>query len=136
MHEDLYKLVDSISTTQKMLKSNDSKIVNPKVKKLVAEYNDKLEEVRSKCLGTKQKSIFADEKKLREDITDVYYAVCNQEIKPSNLQLERIQSLKQQLTEVQQLKATVNTKYHEKVREAIIKEQVDSKPKLQNKSNQ
>ena len=136
MHEDLYKLVDSISTTQKMLKSNESKIVNPKVKKLVAEYNDKLEEVRSKCLGTKQKSIFADEKKLREDITDVYYAVCNQEIKPSNLQLERIQSLKQQLTEVQQLKATVNTKYHEKVREAIIKEQVDSKPKLQNKSNQ
>lgn len=136
LHEDLAKLVDSISATQQMLKESLANIKNPKVKKLVEEYNTKLEDVRSKCLATKQKSIFADEKKLREDITDVYSSICNQETPPSNLQLERIQSLEQQFADARKVKQAVNTQYQEKVQAALLKEKIDTKPKLNNNSNQ
>jgi len=129
-------LVDSVSITQKMLKENMGKIKNPKVKKLVEEYNAKLEDLRSRCLATKQKSIFADEKKLREDITDVYSAISNQETKPSNLQMQRISSLQQQFAEARQANAAINTQYHEKVQTALLKEKIDTKPKLNNNNNQ
>ena len=136
MHEKLAKLVDSVNTTQKMLKENLTKIKNPKVKKLVEEYNNKLEELRNRCLASKQKSMFADEKKLREDITDVYGTICNQEVKPSNLQMDRIQSLQQQLGEAQQLNTAINKQYQEKVRAAILKETMDIKPKMKNNDKQ
>ena len=136
MHEKLAKLVDSVNTTQKMLKENLTKIKNPKVKKLVEEYNNKLEELRNRCLASKQKSMFADEKKLREDITDVYGTICNQEVKPSNLQMDRIQSLQQQLGEAQQLNTAINKQYQEKVRAAILKETMDTKPKMKNNDKQ
>ena len=136
MHEKLAKLVDSVNTTQKMLKENLAKIKNPKVKKLVEEYNNKLEELRNRCLASKQKSMFADEKKLREDITDVYGTICNQEVKPSNLQMDRIQSLQQQLGEAQQLNTAINKQYQEKVRAAILKETMDTKPKMKNNDKQ
>lgn len=136
LHENLAKLVDSISATQQMLKESLAAIKNPKVKKLLEEYNTKLEDVRSKCLATKQKSIFADEKKLREDITDVYSSICNQETPPSNLQLERIQTLEQQFADARKVKQAVNTQYQEKVQAALLKEKIDTKPKLNNNNNQ
>lgn len=136
LHESLGKLVDSISTIKKMLTDNKDKIKNPKVKKLVEEYNAKLEDLRSRCLATKQKSIFADEKKLREDITDVYAAISNQETKPSNLQMERIQSLQEQFEDARKVKAAINTQYHEKVQAALIKEKINVKPTLNNSNNQ
>ncbi len=136
MHEKLAKLVDSVNITQKMLKENLAKIKNPKVKKLVEEYNNKLEELRNRCLASKQKSMFADEKKLREDITDVYGTICNQEVKPSNLQMDRIQSLQLQLGEAQQLNTAINKQYQEKVRAAIVKETMDTKPKMKNNDKQ
>lgn len=136
LHESLASLVDSVSATQKMLKDNMDKIKNPKVKKLVQEYSDKLEDLRSRCLATKQKSIFADEKKLREDITDVYAAISNQETKPSNLQMERIQSLQEQFADARKVKAAINTQYHEKVQAALVKEKIDIKPTLNNSNNQ
>ncbi len=45
-----------------MLKENMDVAKNSSVKKLVQEYNVKLEDLRSKLLATKQKSIFAEEK--------------------------------------------------------------------------
>ena len=60
------------------------------------EFNDKLEEQRSQLLGTKQKSAFADEEKLREKITDVYSAVASQEAPPSNLQVQRAEALQKE----------------------------------------
>ncbi len=138
MHERLAKLVDSISTKEKMLKENLDKLKNTKVKKLVQEYYDKLEDLRSKLLGTKQKSIFADEKKLREDITDVYAAVANQETKPSNLQKERTQVLQQQLGDAEKLNAAINNQYDEKVKNELLKEKIDKmdKPVIKKKTDQ
>lgn len=136
MHEDLAKQVDSIAADQKALKSLAGDPKNPKVKKLVDEYNNKLEELRSRCLATKQTSIFADEKKLREDISDVYVSICNQEIAPSNLQLDRIASLQQQLTDVKTQRVSTNELYREKVKAAIVKEQMEGKAKVNQKSGQ
>ena len=130
MHERLAKLVDSIDIKQKMLKSYMDKIKKPSLKKLVKEYYDKLESLRSDLLATKQKSIFADEKKLREDISEVYSAVCFQETKPSNLQVERTQVLQQQLGDAENLNNNINQHYEEKVKAALIKEKLD---KIDNK---
>lgn len=130
MHERLAKLVDSIGMKENMLKENMGKIKNSSVKKLVQEYNDKLENLRSKLLATKQKSIFADEKKLREDISEVYSAVCYQETKPSNLQMERVRVLQQQLGDAEKLNTTINNHYYEKVKAVLLKEKLD---KMENK---
>jgi photosystem II stability/assembly factor-like uncharacterized protein len=90
LHERLATLVDTINANQKHLKENMEKIKDAKGKKLLEEYNTKLEELRQTLLASKQKSIFADEKKLREDITDVYGSVAGNEVPPSNLQIERV----------------------------------------------
>jgi photosystem II stability/assembly factor-like uncharacterized protein len=125
MHERLAKLVDSISIRQKMLQENLPKIKNAKLKKTVQEYYDKLEDLRSKLLATKQKSQFADEKKLRENITEVYGAVCNQETKPSNLQKERTGVLLQQVGDAEKSNASINAQYEQKVKNELAKEKLD-----------
>ena len=50
----------------------------------------------------RQTSIFADETRLREDITEVYAAFANTEAAPNNLQLERVKSLRQKVDEAGQ----------------------------------
>jgi len=138
MHERLGKLVDSISTKQKMLQANLANVKNAKAKKLVQEYYDKLEDLRSKLLATKQKSQFVDEKKLREYITEVYGAVCNQETKPSTLQKERSGVLLQQLGDAEKLNTSINKQYDERLKNELIKEKVDKmeKPVIKKNPNQ
>ena len=101
MHEQLYTLVDKINTEQKELKEYMEQVKKAQDKKALKEYYDKLEELRSTLLATKHKSIFADEKKLREYITEVYGAVCGQESRPTNLQQGRISVLNDDLVKAQ-----------------------------------
>ncbi|MBC7850971.1 MAG: glycosyl hydrolase [Chitinophagaceae bacterium] len=133
MHEQLAKTVDDINARQKMLKENITRVKSKKVKTLLEEYHTQLETLRAECLATKQKSLFADEVRLRERITDVYMAVSMEESVPGNLQLERVQSLKQELTKVEQTNAALTTKYYNKVKDALVKEGVikDEKPGLE-----
>ncbi|TAH04108.1 MAG: glycosyl hydrolase, partial [Sphingobacteriales bacterium] len=98
LHEELAKTVEDITGKQKMLKENIDKTKNAKLKKLLQEYHDKLETLRAECLATKQKSIFADEERIRERITDVYQAVAGQEAAPSNLQIQRISVLQNEVS--------------------------------------
>ncbi len=90
LHEQLATLVDKITAEQKLVTNNIDSVKSAKTKKQLKEYNTKLEELRSTLLATKHKSMFADEKKLREYISEVYAAICGQECKPTNLQLERV----------------------------------------------
>ena len=118
MHEQLYVLVDKINTEQKAIKeSMDS--VNNKTKKWLTEYNTKLETLRSTLLATKHKSIFADEKKLRENITEVYGSVCNQECRPTNLQMARIGDLNNELKKAQAEYEKLYAEYGAKAPETI-----------------
>ena len=53
MHEDLAKTVADISTRQKALKDNMDKVKNPKLKKQMQEYYDKLETLSAELVPTK-----------------------------------------------------------------------------------
>ena len=76
-----------------------------KTKKMAADYWVKLEQFRGTLLPTKEKSIFADEKRLREEISETYAALCFQEAAPSNLQLQSVTRLLNKLSEADQKKA-------------------------------
>jgi hypothetical protein len=95
LHEDLYALVEKINSEQKMIKDNTDSVKTNKSKKLLSDYNGKLEALRATLLATKSKSMFADEERLREHISEVYTSLCYQEAKPTNLQIERVTQLKE-----------------------------------------
>jgi photosystem II stability/assembly factor-like uncharacterized protein len=122
LHEELYTLVEKINEDQKLVKGSDSTLKTNKGKKLVSEYNTKLEELRSTLLGTKQKSIFADEEKLREQISDVYSAVCYQEARPTNLQIERVTGLQEEVKKAEKAYEAIIAKYAIQVKETLENE--------------
>ena len=122
MHEDLAATVDDINEKQKMIKDNLDKVKDSATKKMMIEYNLKLEERRSELLATKQKSIFADEQRLREKITDVYSAVAGQEAPPSNLQVQRAEQLQKDVVTEKQKVQQVNNKYLKPVFDQLQKE--------------
>lgn len=135
MHEDLKSLVDKISDEQKLIKDNVDSMKKSQSKKLLNDYNAKLETLRSTLLATKQKSIFADEKKLREEITEVYGSVCNQEAKPSNLQMQRIDGLGDELKKSQVSYEKLSSEYAPRVKTTIQEEKVKSKNVLPSLAN-
>ncbi|HYM21267.1 MAG TPA: glycosyl hydrolase [Candidatus Kapabacteria bacterium] len=102
LHERLASIVDDINNRQKLLKDNIPSVSDQHDKAQMQEYYDKLETLRTTLLASKQKSVFADEKKLREDISDVYGAVAGQEARPSNLQIERVGSLRERVDKAEQ----------------------------------
>jgi len=122
MHDELRKLVDKINDEQKLVKDNTDSVKRPQTKKLLNEYNTKLETLRSTLLATKHKSIFADEKKLREYITEVYGSVCYQECRPTNLQVARVSVLQGDLKKGEDSYAEIDKEYNEKVKKAISEE--------------
>jgi len=129
MHERLYTLVDSINTEQKELKEYMDVVKKASDKKHLKEYYDKLETLRSTLLATKHKSIFADEKKLREYITEVYGAVCNQECRPTNLQQGRITVLGDDLKKGEETHDKLLAEYSTKAKTIITAEK--NRPKVQ-----
>jgi len=135
LHEQLASVVDEINNNQKMLRENTGKVKSDKIKKLLKEYDARLEALRETLLASKQKSQFADEQKLRERINDVYVAVCNQEAAPSNLQTQRVGVLQQDFQKAAQENTALNNQYAIKVKQALIKEGLlkDDKPTIENK---
>jgi photosystem II stability/assembly factor-like uncharacterized protein len=119
LHEALKVLVDKIATDQSMLKGQIDSIANPKTKKMLTEYHTKLEELRSTLLATKHKSIFADEKKLREETTELYATLCYLESRPANTQLARVGSLKDEEIKAEETYKTITEKYSKKATDAI-----------------
>ncbi|ULQ54921.1 hypothetical protein KJS94_09750 [Flavihumibacter rivuli] len=128
MYADLNALVEDINGKQKMVKDNVDKVKNAKVKKLLNDYHGDLEKLRATLLATKQASIFADEEQLRERISEVYAAVANQESRPSNLQLQRVDVLKKELGDAKAKSDAVNKQYYNKVQAAMEKEGLAPKP--------
>jgi photosystem II stability/assembly factor-like uncharacterized protein len=126
-HERLYTLVDNINTVQKMIKASLDTASNQQNKKLLEEYNTRLEELRSTLLATKHKSIFADEKKLRENITELYGTVCNQECKPSNLQSARVGVLETDLKNGEESYDKISSEYGGKTSIIVKQEKMDKK---------
>ncbi len=122
MHEDLAVEVEAIAEKQKLIKENLTKVKDSSIKKLMEEYNLKLENERSELLSTKQKSIFADEVRLREKITEVYSAVAGQEAAPSNLQIQRTKDLQVEFMNAKQKISQLNTTYYSTIYNQLLKE--------------
>jgi photosystem II stability/assembly factor-like uncharacterized protein len=127
LHERLAATVDSINTQQKMVRDNISKVKDSTSKRLLQDYLKKLEELRSTLLATKQKSLFADERKLREEISDVYGAVAGQEAAPSNLQLQRVTQLQDKVNKAEDSRVAIVKDFKPKVDAALAKEGLPSK---------
>lgn len=124
MQKELNGLIEEVNGEQKLLKESGDKIKSEKVKKLLKTYNQSLEEFRSGLLATKQTSIFADEEQLRERLTELYITIAGNEARPSNLQLERLQSLQGELSAAKAKHAAISKQYADKVRQAMAKEGV------------
>jgi photosystem II stability/assembly factor-like uncharacterized protein len=130
MHEQLTRVNADIQAKQKLIKENLPNVKSAKAKKEMQEYYDKLEALRAEMVPTKQTSAFADEVRLREDITQVYAAISYSEAAPSNLQIERIKTLQQRVNTAEQTNATLGKQYDEKIRATLVKEGLDTTPKL------
>jgi photosystem II stability/assembly factor-like uncharacterized protein len=122
LHEQLAAVVDTINAKQKLIKEKLDKVTDSSLKRSMIAYNDELEKIRSECLATKQKSIFADEKKLREEITEVYAAVSGQEAAPSNLQVQRVTGLQEEVKKKEQETTREVKKYDKIMMDGLKKE--------------
>lgn len=130
MQSELNGLITDVNAEQKLLKENTEKVKSAKAKKVLTDYNTQLETLRATLLGTKQKSIFADEEELRERISEVYRTIIYQESKPSNLQLERVEVLQKQLSDAKAKHEAINKQFGAKVQEAMKKEGIKTPPEV------
>jgi lipase chaperone LimK len=122
MHEQLAVVVDQINVKQKLIKDNLDKVTDSTLKHNMQAYNEELEKLRAECLATKQKSIFADEKRLREEITEVYGAIVGQEAAPSNLQIQRVTVLQQQVQTKEKSGQQIIKKWDDSVMDGLRKQ--------------
>jgi photosystem II stability/assembly factor-like uncharacterized protein len=111
MHERLAHVVDDINAKQLWIRQRLDSVQDKKSRTQLAAYNDTLERLRTTLLASKQKSIFADEKKLREDISDVYGSVAGSETRPSNLQIDRVKELQARVAKAEKDDLAINAEY-------------------------
>jgi hypothetical protein len=87
-----------------------------------------LEELRSSLLFTKPNAGISNEKKLREDITEVYAAITTQEAAPSNLQIQRVVQLDGKVTKAEADRVALKKQFDAEVIAALSKEGLPAKP--------
>jgi hypothetical protein len=99
--------IDSINLYQRLLKQDTlafSKNKNAKI------FYDDLQKVKAELMATKKVSIFADERRLREKVSELYGNFCWMEVKPNATQLESITDLQTEFTVQSESLAKVMTK--------------------------
>jgi photosystem II stability/assembly factor-like uncharacterized protein len=121
-HESLARTVADVSGRQKDLKKQMDSVSDKRLKKDMQTYHDRLESLRAELIPTKQTSMFADEKKLREDITEVYSAVCNNEQAPTNLQLERVADLRRQVDDAAARSKALEKEFGERISAGLARQ--------------
>ncbi|MDQ3046573.1 MAG: glycosyl hydrolase [Bacteroidota bacterium] len=87
LYNDVNNTVDSINYLQSTLKSDTLAFAKNKNAKL---FYEELQSTKAGFMATKQKSIFADEERLREKISALYGSFCYMEACPNSTQLEAI----------------------------------------------
>jgi hypothetical protein len=87
VYNSLNQTLDSIVLLQNQLQSDT--VAFAKNKKLKTKY-DELQKIKAELTATKQKSVFADEKKIREEISSLYTNFCGMESAPNSTQIESI----------------------------------------------
>jgi photosystem II stability/assembly factor-like uncharacterized protein len=134
MHEQLATLAADVTGKQKNLKLILEKMQDPKEKKVVQQYYDSLETLRGTLMGTKQTSFFADEERIRENLSELYSSVCYQEVRPSNLQEERVIGLQAEIKKAEEKNTTLTILFSDKIKAIQEKEDLP-KSKIKNNKN-
>lgn len=88
MQEELAALVDTLAKTQASLKKLTETSTSKKEKQSAQSLFDQMEKLRGELMATKNKSQFADEKRFKENLGELYSAIAGNEQAPSNLQLQ------------------------------------------------
>ncbi|HRH61274.1 MAG TPA: hypothetical protein PL045_11920, partial [Chitinophagaceae bacterium] len=122
LHETLAAIIDKINATQKVLKDASEKAKDAKTKKAALDYWNKLDVFKSTLIPMKAKSIFADERRLREEITETYISLSYKESGPSNLELQSVQRLQQKVGDAVKKKDSLMNELNAKLKTKLEKE--------------
>ena len=95
LYNEVNNTIDSISLFQTRLKKDT--VAFSKNKNAKAFYDD-LQKVKAELMGTKKKSIFADEERVREKVSTLYGIFCRIEVKPNSTQIEAIDAVQLEYT--------------------------------------
>ncbi|NOT36225.1 MAG: glycosyl hydrolase [Saprospiraceae bacterium] len=130
MHEALARTVDYINSEQKFIIESKTKSKDSKTIKLAEEYHINLEELRTTLLASKHKSVFADEKKLREEISESYGIAVSGHQRPSNTVIAAVEDLNVKVDKATEKYNKIKTEFRSKYDKALAKENIliESKP--------
>jgi photosystem II stability/assembly factor-like uncharacterized protein len=116
LYENVNKTIDSISSFQRRLKVDTSAFSKNKNAKI---FYDDLQKVKAELMATKKTSIFADEERVREKVSNLYGIFCGIEAKPNTNQMEAIEELQSEYdTQADNFSKTI-TKHLAKVPELM-----------------
>jgi len=116
MHEELAVLMDSLLNEQKLIEADTAQSA------IIKEYYDSLEAIRATLVPVKtgRNVMFADEERLRDKITDVYFGVSFYEGEPTASQVNGLNQLQRELNEnkdkLEQRKKTYRPKVKEEMK--------------------
>ena len=88
LYVNLNNLVDSINIIQTGLKEDSVDYAKNKNAQI---FHTDLQKIKAELMATKQTSIFADEERIREKVSQLYGNFCSMESKPNSTQLEAIE---------------------------------------------
>jgi hypothetical protein len=97
LYNKINRSIDTINYYQSLLKSDSAAYA--KRKHAIAFYSD-LEKQKGELMGITKTSIFADEKRLREKVSELYSTFCYMECAPNQTQLDAITDLQNDYTKI------------------------------------
>lgn len=117
MQEDLATLMDSVLAEQKQIKDLQGEGA------VVKEYYDSLEAIRAELVPVKtgRTVLFADEEKLRDKISDIYFGVTYSDSKPTTSQNDGLNKLQRDMNATEKKLQERKKTYRPKVNEALKK---------------
>ncbi len=123
----LYNELQSLAAKMEDIKSFQSqadtlmvKTKDAKLKTLIKTYRDSLENLRKEIVPTKHTSIFADEERLRERISELYSQVLSYEGEPNNFVFKRMDGLKEETSKLLARQEKINIKQLEPLNKKLI----------------
>ena len=108
MYTKLSNSVDTISKYQARTKKDTTDITNKA-------FNADLEKIRAELMATKQTSIFADEERIREKLSQLYSNFCGMETTPNDTQLKAIEAITEEYNAQAEKLKKVMEKYKSKL---------------------
>jgi len=108
LYVNVNQAADSIRKVQLKLKADSNNKTNKA-------FHAELEKIRAELMATKQKSIFADEERIREKVSALYGTFSSMEAKPNAIQLKAIEVLEEEYAEQAKKLQEVMEKYKKKL---------------------